>query len=683
MKSNNLKRAAALGLAALMLAPSATFAKEFKDVKKKNNKYSWAYDAIDKLSDNNIISGHPDGEFKPGEPVSLEELLQLIKQILRPSDQEIKTAKEKYSKIAKEKGVNSWAEDAICLALHRGYLDENSLKKASERGFFKISGREYPSRGDIAIFFARALQLSPNGNTNLLKHNDKDKMSDTLKGYLSSLVDAKIFTSTGSDGNFEGERSITRAETAIITKASFDYAEKNKIEAKTEKIKGTVILSSKLNNVNVVIIETKGSKYSFDIDSNTKYKLKDKDIKLEDIKAGQEVEIEYVKAKSGEREGTAKTITVTNAMLDMVGYVNSKGNNQITLRYRDNSDSINFRTTSKISTSDTKTFDLDKNVKIKAYGKDLKLEDIAVDDLVEFKTNSDNKITEMTVFPKEAYVKGQIISIENTNKDKASIKLKLSDGKTYEFYITNETKDLDRFSFRDEINIYVKYKVAMGLASNNEKDSNLMGEVIGYSSSESSFDYRNRYIVIKSSDGYQKTYYLANRFDIKDYNGARKTQVTENYLRGKNVLLSLNSYGEVDTITIVDSNLKFSAMFQVVSREDVGFNNNRFYKIGLRVIQSDNARLNPGKTLYFQTGQKLELFEVLSLDGYLNYDGEIIADSNNRSLGNPREYLDSASGTTRKNDFKDYKYFLTNNRPTYNNRTNQYNGGVGQYWIIL
>ena len=73
MKSNNLKRAAALGLAALMLAPSATFAKEFKDVKKKNNRYSWAYDAIDVLSDNDIISGHPDGEFKPGESVSLEE----------------------------------------------------------------------------------------------------------------------------------------------------------------------------------------------------------------------------------------------------------------------------------------------------------------------------------------------------------------------------------------------------------------------------------------------------------------------------------------------------------------------------------------------------------------------------------------------------------------------------------
>ena len=678
MKSNNLKRATALGLAALMLAPSATFAKEFKDVKKKNNKYSWAYDAIDTLSDNDIISGHPDGEFKPGESVSLEELLQLIKQVLRPSDEEVKNATTKYSKLAKDNGVNKWAEEAVCLALDRGYLDENSLKKASERGFFKISQREYPSRGDIAIFFARALQLSPNGSTNLLKHNDKDKLSDTLKGYLSSLVEAKIFTATGSDGNFEGDRPITRAETAIITKASFDYAEKNKIEAKTEKMKGTVVLSSKLNNVNVVIIENKGTKYSFDIDNNTKYKLKDKDIKLEDIKAGQEVEIEYTKAKTGEREGTAKTITVTNAMLDMVGYVNSKGNNQITLRYRDNSDSLNFRTTSKISTSDTKTFDLDKNVKIKAYGKDLKLEDIAVDDLVEFKTNADNKITEITVFPKEAQVSGKIISLDTSNKDKAYLKIRLKDNKDYELYITNETKDLNEITLNDNVNLYVNYKVVRGLAS-NYNNGDVSGEVISYSGDESSFTNRryNRYINIRTKDGYNKSYYLADRYEIKTYSGAKQTQVTEDYLRGKNVILTLDKYGDVELITIVDSNLQFSGMFQVVSTVDVGYNYN-IYKIGLRVIQSDNEKLRPGKTLYFQTSQKLDLYDVLSFDGYLNSDGEIISDSNNSWIGNPREYLNTANRITRKSDFEDYRYFLNSNR--YNNSGNSESlRNIGQF----
>lgn len=673
MKSNNLKRAAVLGLATIMLVPSATFAKEFKDVK-RDNKYAWAYNAIDVLSDKDVISGHPDGEFKPGDSVSLEELLQLIKQVLNPSADEVKTAKEKYSKTAKDNGVNSWAEDAVCLALHRGYLNESALKKAYERGFFKINGREYPSRSDIAIFFARALNLNANGNTTLLRHKDQSTMSDSLRGYLASLIEAGIFTSTGSDGKFEGDRPITRAETAIITKASFDYAARNTVSSKVEKKKGTVILSSKLNNVNVIIIEADKQKYSFDLDNNTKYKLKDKDIKLEDIRAGQEVEIEYIKSNSVDREGTAKTITVTNAMLDMVGYVNSKGTNEITLRYRDNSTSIDLRTTSKISTSDTKTFTLDSNVKIKAYGKDLKLEDVNVDDLVEFKTNADNKITEMTVFPKEAQVKGRITSLDTSNKDKASLKIRLKDNKDYEFYITSETKDLNKITLNDDVNLYVNYKVVKGLASNYDNNGNVTGEVIAYSGVESSFTNRryNRYIDIRTKDGYTKTYYLADRYEIKSYNGYKQTQVTESYLRGKDVILSLDNYGDVETITIVDSNLQFSGMFQVISNLDVGYNYN-VYKIGIRVIQSDNEKLKPGKTLYFQTSQKLELYDVLSFDGYLNYDGEIISDSNNRKLGNPREFLNYANRTTRKSDFKDYTYFLDSNRYYNGNYNNRYN----------
>lgn len=679
MKSNNLKRAAVLGLATIMLVPSATFAKEFKDVR-KDNKYAWAYNAIDVLSDKKVINGHPDGEFKPGDSVSLEELLQLIKQVLNPSADEIKTAKEKYSKTAKDNGVNSWAEDAICLALHRGYLNESALKKAYERGFFKINGREYPSRSDIAIFFARALNLNANGNTTLLRHKDQSTMSDSLRGYLASLIEAGIFTSTGSDGKFEGDRPITRAETAIITKASFDYTAKNSVSSKVEKKKGTVILSSKLNNVNVIIIEANKQKYSFDLDNNTKFKLKDKDIKLEDIRAGQEVEIEYTKSNSVDREGTAKTVTVTNAMLDMVGYVNSKGTNEITLRYRDNSTSIDFRTTSKISTSDTKTFTLDSNVKIKAYGKDLKLADVNVDDLVEFKTNSDNKITEMTVFPREAQVKGKITSLDTSNKDKAYLKIRLKDNKDYEFYITNETKDLNKITLNDDVNLYVNYKVVKGLASSYDNNGNVTGEVIAYSGVESSFTDRryNRYIDIRTKDGYTKTYYLADRYEIKSYNGYKQTQVTESYLRGKNVILSLDNYGDVETITIVDSNLQFSGMFQVVSNLDVGYNYN-VYKIGIRVIQSDNEKLKPGKTLYFQTSQKLNLYDVLSFDGYLNYDGEIISDSNNRILGNPREYLNYANRTTRKSDFKDYTYFLDSNRYYNESYYNRY-PNTGQFY---
>lgn len=678
MKSNNLKRAAVLGLATIMLVPSATFAKEFKDVR-KDNKYAWAYNAIDVLSDKNVISGHPDGEFKPGDSVSLEELLQLIKQVLNPSADEIKTAKEKYSKTAKDNGVNSWAEDAICLALHRGYLNESALKKAYERGFFKINGREYPSRSDIAIFFARALNLNANGNTTLLRHKDQSTMSDSLRGYLASLIEAGIFTSTGSDGKFEGDRPITRAETAIITKASFDYTAKNSVSSKVEKKKGTVILSSKLNNVNVIIIEADKQKYSFDLDNNTKFKLKDKDIKLEDIRAGQEVEIEYTKSNSVDREGTAKTVTVTNAMLDMVGYVNSKGTNEITLRYRDNSTSIDFRTTSKISTSDTKTFTLDSNVKIKAYGKDLKLADVNVDDLVEFKTNSDNKITEMTVYPKEAQISGRITSLDTSNKDKAYLKIRLKDNKDYEFYITSETKDLDRITLNDDVNILVNYKVVKGLAD-SERNGYVMGTVRRVALDETPFDFDRRtsdpYIDLDLINGGTKTYFLIRRPIIREGNNTLdNTTNTEKYLRDKDVNLKLNERGMVEEIIIVNRDLQFNAMFQVI-RSQRAINQLNTYDVKLKVLQSDNSKLKPGATFDQRFEGSVSVYDVFLANGYLYDNSQINSLSIEKIVGNTSYELDEYKGISYKRDFLSFDQMKNRSTGYYNGYSNS---GVVQY----
>lgn len=672
MKSKDLRRVVSVGLASIMLMPSATFAKEFKDVK-KDNKYSWAYNAIDVLSDKNVISGHPDGNFKPGDNVSFEELMQLLKQILNPSSDELKTAREKYQKVAKDNGVNSWAEDAICLALHRGYLNESALKKASEMGFMKIENRSYPSRGDIAIFFARALNLDANGDKSLLKHKDVNKMGENLKGYLASLVDAKIFTSTGSDGSFEGDRPITRAETAIITKSSFDYASNNKVESKVEKKKGTVILSSKLNNVNVVIIESDKQKYSFDIDNNTKYKLKDKDIKLDDIKAGQEVEIEYVKSNNSDREGTAKTINVTNAMLDMVGYVNSKKDSGITLRYRDNSDTIDFRTTSKISTSDTKTFKLADNAKIKAYGKDLKLDDIKVDDLVEFKTDNDNKITEITVFPKEANISGKVVYLDTSNSNKASIKLRLKDNKDYEFYITKDSKDLDKITLNDEVNLYVNYKVAMGLASSYENDTQVMGEIQYFKKNDDE-------IGIRLSDRNIKYYRLA--YDTKFYDREKSLQLSSQSsrdLEGKYAILEFNNYGEVETIRLVDKNSQFKAMLQVIDvRNSSGFRNIYSNEITLKVIQSDNKKLKIGETFIMSNAYTFDRYKVLTCDGYLDTNNNVSALFNIKEEGRAESELRDLYRINESGRFRTYDEVIKDNKG-YNGRDNYYSRDINSF----
>ena len=51
--------------------------------------------------------------------------------------------------------------------------------------------------------------------------------------YLPSLVSANIFTSTGSDGNFNGNFAIRRSEIAVITSRGLAY-----VSANLDKVKG-------------------------------------------------------------------------------------------------------------------------------------------------------------------------------------------------------------------------------------------------------------------------------------------------------------------------------------------------------------------------------------------------------------------------------------------------------------
>lgn len=628
MKSKNLKKAIALGLATATLMPTAAFAKEFKDVTKSNN-YSWAYNEIDVLSDKGVIAGYEDGTFKPERPVSLEEVLQLLYQVISPSTTEVKEAVEKYGNTVKENGVRDWAKDAVSVALARGIISESVLKGAKENGFFDSKDQKFPVRADIAVFFAKGLNLSNSGDETLLKHKDKDKLNSTTRGYLASLVKEGIFSSTGSDGNFQGDRYIRRAEMAIITKAGFDYAAKNGIDAKTEKLTGKVILASKLNGTNVIIIESGNNKYSFAIDSTTKYKIADKDAKFEDISQGQEVEIEYTKLNNNEKFGTAKVVNIKNANLELVGYVNSldKNKEEITIRYRNNDKDLDFRTTSKISTSDTKTFKLAKNAKIEAFGNTLKLEDIKNDDLLEFKTDGKNEINEIKVFPKDAVVNGEVVYLNNIDRTNGIIRLKLKDNKNYEFYTTNDSRDLGGLRIGDNVNIKTTYKVALGLATKDERNTTVAGKVIS-SYDGSSFGYNNRasYIEIRKPDGTRQSYDYSDRPSFGYEGGANYSYaLRESNLRDKFVKLELDSRGEVTKVTILDKSSQFTATIQVTYSEyDRGnFYGHRDYESSATVIQSNNEKVRLGSTIKISSANSIDRYTVLRISGLVDRNGKI------------------------------------------------------------
>ena len=215
----------------ILLAPASLFAKSFKDLS-KNGKSSWAYNYVDELSNKNILKGYEDGSFKPNKPVSFLEIMQILKTVLNPSQDEIKAARDAYLELVNSNGVLDWAKDAVCYNLYQGTITEKTLKVASEKGF--LENKVYPNRNTIAVYFARAFKIEKNSDISNLKYKDLNNINSLTLEYLPNLVNYNIFTSTGSEGKFNGNLAIRRSEIAVITSKGLSYVELNKDKIKNQ-----------------------------------------------------------------------------------------------------------------------------------------------------------------------------------------------------------------------------------------------------------------------------------------------------------------------------------------------------------------------------------------------------------------------------------------------------------------
>lgn len=225
------KKFIAIGLSALLLfAPLNIFAKSFTDLS-KNGKSAWAYDYVEELSKENILKGYEDGSFKPNNPVSFLEIMQILKTVLNPSQDEINSARAAYLEFVNANGIVDWAKDAVCYNLYHGTITEKTITSAREKGF--LENKVYPNRNTIAVYYARAFKLEKTTDTSNLKYKDINNINPLTMEYLPSLVSANIFTSTGSDGNFNGNFAIRRSEIAVITSRGLAYVSGN-----LDKVKG-------------------------------------------------------------------------------------------------------------------------------------------------------------------------------------------------------------------------------------------------------------------------------------------------------------------------------------------------------------------------------------------------------------------------------------------------------------
>ena len=180
-------------LTAILLSPTNIFAKDFTDVKKGD----WFYEAVSELTDAGIINGYQDNTFKPSRKVSYAEFLTLLNNTLG-----VKQAPD-------NKNPREWYNPTLNELKSKGVITEKIANPNAEI-----------SRNEMAKYLSLGLEKLKNQKLNKAEPTtikDFANIPNEYKDFVASVVNAGLIKGDEKQ-NFNGEKSLTRAETAIIIK---------------------------------------------------------------------------------------------------------------------------------------------------------------------------------------------------------------------------------------------------------------------------------------------------------------------------------------------------------------------------------------------------------------------------------------------------------------------------------
>ena len=188
----NKKLITTITLSAILLAPVSIFAKDFTDV----NKNDWFYSTVNELSDKGIINGYEDNTFKPQKAVSYAEFLTLLNNAIGEKQAPDYT------------NPTQWYKPTFDYLKQKGVIQNIA------------NPNQTISRNEMAKYLSIALQKLKNQKPNTTAPtNIKDFASipEEYKDFVANTVNAGLIKGDEFQ-NFNGTKSLTRAETAVIIK---------------------------------------------------------------------------------------------------------------------------------------------------------------------------------------------------------------------------------------------------------------------------------------------------------------------------------------------------------------------------------------------------------------------------------------------------------------------------------
>ena len=149
----------------------------------------WAKEYIIPLVEENIVSGYPDGTFRPNDNITVAEFTKLVLVSLK----------------VKITDSNPWYESIIDRAMEYGLI---------KLGEFDNYDKRFITRGEMARIITRQLGIdSPKVETT--SFIDDNEIPENLKGYIKVAADKKIITGL-PNGSFNPKGNATRGEAAAM-----------------------------------------------------------------------------------------------------------------------------------------------------------------------------------------------------------------------------------------------------------------------------------------------------------------------------------------------------------------------------------------------------------------------------------------------------------------------------------
>lgn len=163
----------------------------------------WAYPYIEAMVRRDLLTGFPDGEFRPEEPITRTELAVLLNEAFNleaPQDG------PQFEDVASD----YWASEEIASAVQAGFLEG-----VSENNF---NPEQEVSRSEMFIALAQGLDLQVEGSPEevLQTYEDVGQIPEQARDEIAAATQANLVVNYPEPQSLNPNESVTRAEASTI-----------------------------------------------------------------------------------------------------------------------------------------------------------------------------------------------------------------------------------------------------------------------------------------------------------------------------------------------------------------------------------------------------------------------------------------------------------------------------------